>query len=116
MRSDSPNPAITITETFLRASGGTPLSRTIVERKSVKKVKLRIKPMTTPRGRDFLVSLPPIVEVRIIGNIGRIQGESTVIIPAKNANVRSKIICLLVNLGYGSSFGGPYHRLLNLSK
>jgi hypothetical protein len=69
-----------------------PLNLTIVERKSVKKVKLRTNPITTPIGRDFPVFTPPILEVRIIGRIGRIHGESTVIIPAKNANAISKII------------------------
>ena len=53
MRSDTPNPAITNIEKSLRLSAGIPLIRTIVERKRVKNVKLKINPITTPKGRDF---------------------------------------------------------------
>jgi len=73
-------------------SAGIPLIRTIVERKSVKKVKLKINPITTPTGRDLPVFTPPILEVSMIGKMGKIQGERTVITPAKNANAISKII------------------------
>lgn len=48
--------------------------------------------MTTPIGLDFPVLIPPILEVKIMGRIGKIHGESTVITPAKNANVISKIM------------------------
>ncbi len=81
-----------MTDTSLSVSAGIPLSLTIVERKSVKKVKLRINPVTTPIGRDFPVFTLPILEVKIIGRIGNMHGESTVITPAKNANAISKII------------------------
>lgn len=87
-----PNTAITMTEKSLNESAGMPLKETIVERKRVKKVKLRINPMTTPSGRDFPVSCPPMVDERTIGKIGKIHGESTVTIPAKNANMMSNII------------------------
>jgi len=69
-----------------------PLIRTRVERKSVKNVKLIINPVITPSGRDLPVSIPPILELKMIGRIGKIHGETTVITPAKNANVISKII------------------------
>ena len=92
MSKDKPNPATTNTDIILRVSAGIPLTLTIVERKRVKKVKLRINPITTPIGRDFPVFTPPILEVRIIGRIGKIHGESTVITPAKKANVISRII------------------------
>ncbi|EKE14610.1 MAG: hypothetical protein ACD_12C00392G0002, partial [uncultured bacterium] len=45
-----PKPAMTSTETNLSIVAGIPIRRTIVERKSVKKVKLRINPTTTPIG------------------------------------------------------------------
>ena len=67
-----------------------PVSPIIVVRKSVKKVKLRIKPRIMPYGRF----LPPLTLVRTIGRIGRIQGERIVTIPARNAN-KSKSIILL---------------------
>jgi len=94
MRSDTPNPATTKTDTKRSVSAGTPLTLTIVERKSVKKVKLSTNPITTPIGRDFPISTPPILEVRIIGRIGSMQGDRTVIIPAKNAKTISIIIIL----------------------
>lgn len=87
-----PNPAITIIENIRSVSAGIPLKRTIVERKSVKKVKLRTNPVTTPRGRALPIFCPPIVEVKIIGKIGKIQGESTVTIPAKKENAISNIM------------------------
>lgn len=67
-----------------------PLTLTIVERKRVKKVKLRTNPATTPRGRLFPVV--SAVEERIIGRIGRTQGERMVTIPARNAKVVRKSI------------------------
>ena len=76
-----------------------PLNLTMVDRKRVKKVKLKINPITTPIGRDLPVFTPPILEVRIIGRTGRIQGERIVITPAKNAKAISNIIrFLLINL------------------
>jgi len=92
IRRDIPKPPTIIIETILRVSAGIPLSLTIVERKSVKKVKLRINPVTTPIGLALPVLIPLTLDVRTIGKIGRIHGESTVIIPAKNANVKSNII------------------------
>ena len=71
-------------------SAGMPVIFTIDARKRVKKVKLAIKPMTTPSGR-FLPD-ESAEEERIIGNIGRIQGESIVTIPARNAKIISKSI------------------------
>lgn len=51
-----------------------------------------MNPNTTPKGRNFPVLTPPILDVRIIGNIGKMHGDSTVIIPAKNAKAINKII------------------------
>lgn len=73
-------------------SAGIPNKRTIVERNKVKNVKLSINPVTTPKARDLPILCPPMLEVRIIGRIGNMHGESTVIIPARNANAISKII------------------------
>ena len=92
MRRDAPKPAIIIIDTVLSKFDELPLTWTIVERNSVKKVKLRINPIITPTGRDLSIFLPPIVEVRIIGRIGKIHGESMVTIPAKNANPNKSIM------------------------
>ena len=80
-----PNPAITKTEIVRRTEEDMPLILTIVERKSVKKEKLAIKPNTTPTGRERPVFFPPMVEDKTIGRTGKIHGESIVTIPAKNA-------------------------------
>ena len=54
----------------------------MVVKKSVKKVKLTIKPTKTPKGCLF----PEIVELdKIIGNTGKIHGERMVTTPAKKA-------------------------------
>ena len=90
---------MTNTDTSLIAPAEIPLSRTIVERKSVKKVKLKTNPMTTPMGRELPIYLSPMLEERIIGKIGNMHGESTVIIPAKNAKAISNIIYRLLSLG-----------------
>jgi hypothetical protein len=97
-RNEIPKPAIIITEINLRLSADIPLRRTIVERKRVKKVKLKTNPATTPIGLDFPISLPPKDEDNIIGKIGKMHGESIVTIPAKKANAISKIILLLFEL------------------
>ena len=81
---------MTITERSLSVSAGMPLTRTIVERKSVKKVKLTTKPVITPNGRAFPVCAPPMVDERIIGRSGRMHGESTVTIPAKKARLSAR--------------------------
>jgi len=83
---------MTTTEKLRIVSAEIPLSLTTVERKRVKKVKLRTNPMTTPIGLDFPVFTPPILDVSMIGRIGKIHGESTVMTPAKNANAISNII------------------------
>ena len=97
MRSDAPKPAIITIDNPLRRFAEIPLIWTIVERNSVKKVKLRINPITTPNGRDLSVFCPPIVEVRIIGKIGKMHGESMVTIPAKNANPNKSIMSLFLS-------------------
>lgn len=72
-----------------------PLTLTIVERKRVKKVKLKTNPATTPRGRLFPVV--SAVEERIIGKMGRTQGERIVTTPARKAKaVRKSIYCYLM--------------------
>jgi hypothetical protein len=64
----------------LSKSAEIPVTRTISERKSVKRVKLKINPITIPKGFLFDPKLPD----RTIGRIGRMQGESIVIKPAMN--------------------------------
>ena len=67
-------------------SAGMPVHVMIVLRNNVKKVKLKINPVTTPSGFFF----PPVrVPDKTIGSIGRIHGERIVIIPAKNAKAMS---------------------------
>ena len=65
---------------------GIPLTRTIVDKNKVKKVKLVTNPATTPSGFCFPV---PSEDERMIGSKGRMHGESTVTIPAKNAKKMS---------------------------
>lgn len=66
----------------------------MAERKSVKNVKLKTKPSTTPTGRFLL----PVTELeRIIGSNGRMHGERIVTTPAKNANPARRIIVELLN-------------------
>jgi len=91
---DIPNIVMTKIERNLKESPDIPLNLTIVERKSVKKVKLAINPVTTPSGRDLPVSLPPIDDERIIGRTGRMQGERIVTTPARNEKRMSKIIAI----------------------
>ena len=64
----------------------------MVVRKSVKKVKLRIKPRIIPKGRF----LSPLTLARTIGRIGRMHGERIVTIPAKKANRSKRIILLII--------------------
>ena len=80
------------TEIVLKASGDIPVILTRVERKRVKKVKLRINPTTIPSGRDLPISFPPMLDESTIGSTGKMQGESIVTIPARNANAVSKSI------------------------
>ncbi len=87
-----PKPAITSTETRRKDPAGIPVSWTIDERNSVKNEKLATKPTTTPIGRDLLVFLSPIDEDRTIGNIGKMQGDNMVTIPARNEKISSMII------------------------
>ena len=87
----SPNKNKTNIETPRSKLGETPVARTILERNKVKKVKLATNPITTPKGL-FLPS--PIVEERMIGNSGKMQGERIVTIPARNAKAKRIIITL----------------------
>lgn len=96
-----PNPAIIIIDINLRLSADIPLILTIVERKRVKKVKLNMKPKTTPIGRDLPAPFPPTVEDNIIGRIGKMHGERIVTMPATNAKIISSII-FLKNFGLDS--------------
>jgi len=85
----SPKKAIINTDTDLKLLAEIPNELTSVARNKVKNVKLKIKPTTTPIG----LRLPSPAELeRIIGNIGKIHGESMVTTPAKNENVRTLII------------------------
>jgi hypothetical protein len=94
MSMDTPRPAMKTTDRIRSRSALTPKADTSVDRKSVKKVKLTMKPVTIPSGFDFPVSTPPTVEDSIIGNIGKIHGESIVTTPARKANAISR------NIGY----------------
>lgn len=77
-----------------KLSAGMPLKFTKVDKNNVKKVKLVTKPVTTPSGLIFPESSTE--DDSIIGRIGRIQGDKTVIIPAKKAKVMS--ITMKVNV------------------
>jgi hypothetical protein len=81
-----------MTETIRSPSAGKPVARTIVDKNKVKKVKLKMNPVTTPSGRAFPISFPANDEDKIIGSNGKMHGESTVTIPAKNAKSMSKIM------------------------
>lgn len=81
-----------MTEKILKDSEGMPDSLTMVERKRVKKVKLKINPVITPIGLALPISVVPIEEDRMIGKIGRMQGERIVTTPAKNAKTIKRII------------------------
>ena len=78
----APNTAKIIIETNLNEPAGIPLSLTIVDRKSVKNVKLPMNPRTTPRGFCFP---DPSAEDKMIGSSGKIHGDKTVTIPARKA-------------------------------
>ena len=81
------------TEMFRKLSAEIPVALTIAVRKSVKKVKLKIKPITMPIGRFLL----PVKEPeRMIGRIGRMQGERIVTMPARRAKRIKMIISFMV--------------------
>ena len=61
----------------------------MAERNSVKKVKLKTKPKTIPRGFLFPEVTPPD---KTIGKIGKMQGERIVTIPPKKAKRTRRII------------------------
>lgn len=85
----TPKRKIIITDRFLRASAGIPVALTIAERRSVKKVKLPMKPAMMPRGR----LLPPLNDPdKTMGRMGRIQGERIVTNPPKKAKSSNKVI------------------------
>lgn len=65
---------------------------TIVDKNKVKKVKLKTKPVITPIGLALPIWVVPMLEDKIIGSIGKMQGERIVIIPARNANIIKRII------------------------
>ena len=77
------------TDTLRNTSAESPVALTMAVRKRVKKVKLKMNPVTTPIGRLF----PPVIEPeRTIGRIGKIHGERIVTIPPKNEKIiRSSI-------------------------
>jgi hypothetical protein len=77
------NPIITIA-TYRKLSDPMPVALTMLESRSVKNVKLTIKPATIPNGLFF----PPVRELdNTIGKIGRMHGDNTVTIPARNAKM-----------------------------
>lgn len=69
-----------------------PDAATMIDRKSVKKVKLATNPITTPNGRLF----PELStdEERIIGRTGKIHGERIVTTPARKEKARRRNISL----------------------
>jgi len=80
---------ITINENTLRLLALIPITLTTVVKNRVKKVKLNIKPATTPKG----LRLPPTTELdNTIGNMGNIQGDKMVTIPPMNAKIKSSNI------------------------
>lgn len=82
MRSVAPNPAMMMTETILNVSAEMPKDLTSVERKSVKKVKLAMNPMTIAIGRF----LSPVIDpLNTIGRMGKMHGERIVTNPARKA-------------------------------
>ncbi len=92
-RSDIPKTPMTTTANKRSVSADMSSILTSVERNSVNRVKLATNPTITPSGRARPISSPPKLDERISGRIGRIQGESTVTTPAKNAKVtRSNIL------------------------
>jgi hypothetical protein len=80
---------MTNTEIVRSVSADIPVNLIIVVRNNVKKVKLVINPVTTPRG----LFLPPVrVPDSTIGRIGRMHGERIVTMPPINAkNNKSSI-------------------------
>ena len=76
-----PNKNMTMIENVLKESAGMCSVWTVDVKNSVKKVKLRINPVTIPNGRAFP---PPTALERTIGRTGKIHGERTVTIPAIN--------------------------------
>lgn len=92
MSIDIPNVAMMSTETTRKDPAGIPVSWTIDDKNSVKNEKLATKPRTTPIGRDILVFLSSMEEDNTIGNMGKIQGDKIVTIPARNAKRSNKII------------------------
>ena len=83
---------IIATENNLSDSAGIPDRRTMLDKKSVKKVKLSTNPVTTPTGLAIPALTPPMPEDRTMGRMGRMHGESIVTTPARNENKISKII------------------------
>ena len=104
---DIPKRAITTTEKILNDSAGIPESLTIVDRKSVKNVKLNMNPVITPNGRALPIWVVPMLEDKIIGSIGKMQGDKIVTTPAKKAKIISKII--IQNKGSQTAFVLYYH-------
>ncbi len=84
-----PKKRILIIEMLRSTSTEIPVSLTIAERKSVKNVKLSIKPVTIPSGLFFPVATLP---ESTIGRIGKIHGDRIVTIPARKANASKSII------------------------
>ena len=95
----SPKVAITITETVRSELAEILVLLTIVDKKRVKKVKLRMKPVTTPHGLERSCR-PPILDDKTIGKTGRMQGDRTVMIPAIKANKMSRSIKIWFLLTY----------------
>ena len=90
-----PKIKIITTERVRKLSAGMCKSLTIEVKNNVKKVKLKINPLTIPKGR---FRPPPTEADKTIGKIGKMHGDKIVTIPAKNANkVRITMLLLYTN-------------------
>jgi hypothetical protein len=89
INSEAPKMMSKATESNRRAPVDIPRAFARVNEKTAKKVKLRIKPVTTPRGRHFPFDSEPD---RTMGRIGRMHGDSIVTSPPINENPSNRII------------------------
>jgi hypothetical protein len=91
MTMHKPNRKTRTTAQYLRRSADIPKDRTSVLKRRVKKLKLMIRPIHTPSGLLFPFEAPA---ARMIGRIGRTQGESKVPMPARKEKMKSITIAL----------------------
>jgi hypothetical protein len=91
IRSPTPKRKIITIEKIRRESAEIPRVLTSKLKKRVKNVKLKIKPVTTPKG----LFLPPLSDPdKTIGRIGRMHGERIVTTPPIKANIIKRIMTI----------------------